>query len=372
MAKIAHLTSVHPRNDTRIFIKQCRSLAAHDYDITLIVADNKGEEYRDNVKIVDAGRLPGRINRILRTTQQVFSKAVDLNADLYHLHDPELIPMGLKLRCLAKKVIFDSHEDVPADIRDKQYINPLVRFVISKIYEIYERRACSQFDAIIAATPYIKDKFLMINANSVDINNYPILGELNLYNINDWSQKELQVCYIGGISVLRGVREIIHALELTTSKVRLQIAGEFDAPDLKEEVKKYSGWKLADDLGFVNRDGVKMILSRCMVGLVTFHPLLNHISAQPNKMFEYMSAGIPVIASNFPLWSEIIEGNDCGLCVDPLDPKAIANAIDFIIMNPDRARQMGENGLKAVQKYYNWDIEEAKLLRLYEQVLGVS
>ena len=105
-----------------------------------------------------------------------------------------------------------------------------------------------------------------------------------------------------------------------------------------------------------------------MAGLVTFYPLPNHVDAQPNKMFEYMSSGLPVIASNFPLWKKIIEGNKCGLCVDPLDPAAIAKAIDYIVSHPDEARAMGENGKRAVYEKYNWGVESEKLISLYRSL----
>ena len=87
-------------------------------------------------------------------------------------------------------------------------------------------------------------------------------------------------------------------------------------------------------------------------------------------MFEYMSAGLPVIASDFPLWREIIAGNDCGLLVDPEDPQAIADAIDTLVNDPEMARRMGENGARTVREKYNWDIEEKKLLALYEEIAG--
>lgn len=368
--KIVHLTSVHPRHDTRIFIKQCNSLAAHGYDVTLVVADGKADECKGRVKIIDVGYLPGRFNRMFKTTRRVLEKAIELDADVYHLHDPELIPIGLKLKRLGKRVIFDSHEDVPTDILDKPYINYFSRVFVSKIYQIYERLTLKRFDAIIAATPCIRDKLSAINVNTIDINNYPIMGELMSGVVGHWSGRQHQIAYVGGIGLLRGIREIVHALEFTTSNARLQLAGEFGEPEVKAEVINFTGWQYVDELGFLNREEVSVLLSRCMAGLVTFHPLSNHVSAQPNKMFEYMSAGIPVIASNFPLWREIVEGNDCGLCVDPLDPKAIAQAIDFIINNPERARQMGEDGQRAVQTRYNWGVEEAKLLKVYAQVLG--
>ena len=128
-------------------------------------------------------------------------------------------------------------------------------------------------------------------------------------------------------------------------------------------------WEKIDALGYLDRKAVRDVLARSMAGLVTLHPIVNYIDALPVKMFEYMVAGIPVIASNFPLWREIIEGNKCGLCVDPLNPSEIAKAIDYILTHPEEAQRMGENGLKAVKEQYNWSVEEKKLLALYEQLL---
>lgn len=170
--------------------------------------------------------------------------------------------------------------------------------------------------------------------------------------------------------MIRGIKEVINACEFLKTPTRLNLVGRFSESAVEAEVKGWPGWNRINELGFVDRAGVCEILGRSIAGLVTFLPLPNHTDAQPNKMFEYMSAGIPVIASNFPLWREIIEGNDCGLCVDPLDSKAIAAAIDFIISNPERARQMGENGQRAVQVRYNWFVEETKLIEFYQTLIG--
>ena len=370
MHKLAHLTSVHPRTDTRIFNKMNRSLAAAGYDISLVVADGLADEDKDGVTIYGVPKAAGRLSRILNSPQAVFSKAVELDADICHLHDPELIPIGLKLKRLGKKVIFDSHEDVPKQMLSKPYLTPLLLRMIAGASAVYEKYACSKLDGIIAATPFIRDKFLKINPNTVDINNFPLLGELDAEA--PWSDKQCEVCYVGGIADIRGIKEIVAACTLLHSPARINLVGAFSESATETEVKASVGWSRVNEHGFLGREGVRNILSRSVAGLVTFHPLPNHIDAQPNKMFEYMSAGIPVIASKFPLWREIIEGNNCGICVDPLDSHAIAEVIDYLVTHPEEARRMGENGRAAVLEKYNWGIEEKKMLDFYVDILSDS
>lgn len=364
---ICHLTSVHSRYDTRIFLKECRSLVSAGYQVSLVVADGRGDEVKDDVSIFDVGVSRNRIGRMYFATRRIFKKAKAQHADIYHLHDPELIPVGLKLKKLGNKVIFDAHEDVPEQLRSKPYLSVPARWFLSRIFAAYEAWACKHFDAIVTATPFIRDKFLEINPNSVDINNFPILGELVPVS-NNWGARRKEVCYVGGITAIRGIKEVIRALELVKSGVRLKLAGRFAEQDVENEVKNYKGWSNVDELGIVDRNGVRDILEQSIAGLVTFIDVPNHINAQPNKMFEYMSAGIPVIASNFPLWRGIVEGNDCGVCVNPLDHKEIAEAIEYLMGHPDEAEQMGKNGRKAVLGKYNWEKESEKLLKLYEEL----
>jgi glycosyltransferase involved in cell wall biosynthesis len=364
--KIAHLTSVHPRYDTRIFLKMCSSLAALDYEVSLVVADGLGDETRNGVCIADVGSLPGRLNRMFKTTRRVYRQAISLDADIYHLHDPELMPVGLKLIKCGKKVIFDAHEDLPKQLLGKPYLNPVAKYILSKTFALYEHWACPKFDALITATPFIRDKFLRINSNTVDINNFPLLDELT--NTSNWSLKQDEVAYVGGITKIRGIEEVIQAIGLTQD-VRLNLAGNFSEKAVEESIKNHEAWSKVNEFGFLNRQEVNTILAKSKVGLVTFLPAPNHIDAQPNKMFEYMSAGIPIITSNFPLWQKLVEDNQCGLCVNPLDPRAIAEAIQYFIDHAVEAEEMGRNGRLAVEEKYNWSIEEQKMFKLYEGLL---
>ena len=364
---IAHLTSAHPRYDIRIFFKECQSLLTSGNEISLVVADGCGSETCNGILIFDVGCSKGRFNRMFQVPHLVFLKAIELDADIYHLHDPELLPIGVKLKKLGKKVIFDSHEDVPKQILGKHYLHPLLRKLVSKTYGFYEYYACSRFDGVIAATPFIRDKFKLINQQTIDVNNFPITSEF--VNTESLEKSHNEVCYVGTIAQVRGVVELVAAMNLTNPEVRLNMVGAFAEKNIKEIVGAQPGWDKVNYLGVQDRHGVGIVLGKSIAGLVNLHPLINYLDALPIKMCEYMSAGIPVIASDFPLWREILEDNECGICINPLDPQDIASAINYLISHPDVAKRMGENGRRAVREKFNWSIEEKKLIQFYEEVL---
>ena len=341
-------------------------MAERGHRVSLIVADEHGDSWVEGVRILDVGRTDGRLGRIFHSTKQVYERAIAVDADVYILHDPELIPYGLRLKRLGKKVVFDSHEDIPTQVLGKPYLGHVQAFILSHSFRAYEKYACHRFSGVVAATPFIREKFIKINSKTIDINNYPILKEFD--HARPWREKSLQVCYVGNIAPMRGIRELIKACSLLQSPATLTLAGTFETPALSAEVALDKGWDRVEALGHLDRTGVSEVMASSMAGLVTLHPQANYLDALPVKMFEYMAAGIPVIASNFPVWREIIAGNACGICVDPLDPASISKAIDFLITHPAEAEKMGSNGRQAAINKYNWRCESKKMLDFYDNL----
>ncbi|WP_164219913.1 glycosyltransferase family 4 protein [Virgibacillus sp. YIM 98842] len=362
--KICHLTSVHKYNDTRITLKECSSLVNENYQVSLI-APNTEDKVFNGIHVYGVNNTyKGRVRRALNFTKDVYLKALEIDADIYHFHDPELIYIGIKLKKKGKKVIYDIHEDVPRQIVSKYWIPKPLRKIISFVFEKYENKSVKKMDALVTATPYIMNRFIKHNSKVVNINNYPIMKEL-LYRQDSKSViKKKAFTYIGGISEARGSVNMIKAIsELDAT---LKLAGNFADNNEKIKLDELNSWEKVDFLGFIDRGKIKEILETSMAGLVILQPKPNFIDSLPIKMFEYMATGLPVIASNFPLWKNIVEGNNCGICVDPLNVDEITQAIQWVLKNPEKATEMGENGREAVRAKYNWESESEKLISLYK------
>ncbi|MFL2569358.1 MAG: glycosyltransferase family 4 protein [Flavobacteriales bacterium] len=363
--KVCHLTSVHTRYDTRIFLKECSSLAANGYEVSLIVADDLGDESKSGVNILDVGKNnSARLSRFTKTTRKVYRKAIRIDADIYHFHDSELMPFAYLLKLKGKKVIYDAHEDLPRQLLSKPYLGKVSKKILSFLIEKIENFFASRFTAIITATPFIRERFLKLNNHTIDINNFPLLGEL--HDPSNDNTKINQVCYVGGISEIRGIESLINACEKINGT--LVLAGKFTSQDLEQRIRSLKGWKNVDYRGLINREEVKQLFSESKAGIVTFLDEPNHINSQPNKMFEYMSAQLPVICSHFELWKSIIEVNNCGFCIEPNDTDAISNKINLILDDDSKVSNFGKNGRKAVVQKFNWSIEESKLLKLYKNL----
>src|SRR5882762_1479507 len=368
--KIVHLTSVHAAFDVRVFHKECKSLARSGKHVVLI-APHPRDEVVDSVEVKGIQPSGGRLVRMTRTVWSLYREALRQKGDVYHFHDPELIALGLLLAARGKTVVYDIHEDAPADILYKDYIPRPLRRPLTWSVRKLEDAACRRFSGLIAATPTIAKRFYSINPNTVVVHNFPMLDEIAPNGALPWNERPPAVAYIGSISERRGIREILQALALLPSDnpAQMLLAGPFSPEELRTELMRLPGWARVKYLRVLDRPSVANLLSRVRLGLLVLQPEPNFRNAMPIKLFEYMAAGIPVIASDFPLWRQIIGEAGCGLLVDPKDPQAIARAMEYLLSHDSEAEAMGRRGRQAACELYNWNSEERVLLKFYSELL---
>lgn len=365
--KIVHLTSVHSALDSRIFKKECRSLARAGFDVT-VVGPHPDDTIKEQVRIRAVKKHKSRAARMTLTVWNVLQLAKKLDADVYHFHDPELIPAALLLRSIGKRVVYDIHEDYPRDILFKEYLPRWSRQLVSRVAEQVEKVACRCFSGLVSVTPYIAKRLQGSNDHTVVVCNYPYPDELIGESPQLWNYRSAAATYVGTITPQRGIAEIVRAMALLPDSLgaTLEIAGD----RMPDEVRKMEGWPRVRFHGPLTQTETYRLLRGAKVGLVCEHPIPTFLESMPVKLFEYMGAGLPVIASDFPLWREMLDGLDCAVFVDPFSVPDIARAIAYLLSHDEEAEQMGRRGQRAVVERLNWNTQLPKLVNLYSDLVG--
>jgi glycosyltransferase involved in cell wall biosynthesis len=372
--EVVHISSVHDASDTRIYYRECRALSEAGYRVTFLTGDpGIGRVPRQlayaQVRPVSMPRIRGA--RAFVGAWRMRKEALATGASLFHLHDPELLIMVPGLRRRGARVIYDAHEDLAAQVLKKDWIPGRLRAPTSRAVSWLLPRATSRLDAVVTATPDIAE---LHRAPSVRVvRNFPVLSELSpSADAVPYRERRLRLAYVGGITILRGAHEMVAATKLLARDfpaVELALAGQFDPETLKRDTFAELGHPNLSVHGHLDREGVRRILGSSRVGLVVEHPTPAYLRALPVKMFEYMAAGLPILASDFPLWREIIDSAGCGILVDPLDPQAIADSLRSLLSDPEASEQMGLRGQEAAKRRFTWSSEAKTLVGLYRELL---
>ena len=370
-ARVCILTSVHIPFDGRVFHREACSLAKAGYDVTLIAKHDK-EETVSGVRVVPLPKPRSRLHRMTAVLWRLYRLAVREDADVYHFHDPELMIVGLLLKFRGKKVIWDVHEHYPNAILDKFYLARPLRRVMSKSFDLFERAVARFYDYVIYTTPFVGERYQRMGVRSGRVENYPILELSTAFERNPQDK----IIYLGAMSKTRGLLEVIEAFSLVAKERpswELCLVGSSRPKSFEQEMKDLAARRgVGSNVKFIEwvpYEEKERLSSQAAMGVITFLPYSNNTSCLPNKLFDYMLVGLPVIASDFPLYREVVEPAQCGLIVDPSKPEEIARAMEHLIEHPEEARRMGENGRRAVLEKYNWEKESERLLRIYEAVL---
>lgn len=365
--KACLITSAHQAFDTRIFHKQALCLANAGYSVVLL-APHCREEYVHTVRVrpLVAGR--GILRRVL-TCVQAFRLARREAASTYHFHDIELVPVGIMLKLTTRaKIIYDVHEDHAKRIDGKSWRPVVLRHGLARLVGWGERWASRLFfDAVVTAGDDIGG--YCGKQKRVTVRNYP-----KLETISD-TDKEARgdgytLVYAGGISPVRGIVEVVEALDLLSrSDVRLALIGRFHSESFAQHVRSLGGYRYVDFRGWLKQEDLHKELAASDVGVYCPHPAPNYLPLRSNKIFEYMAAGLPIVTADFPSWKRVINSEKVGITVDPQDTRAISEAIQYLLERPELRREMGERGRAAIRARYSWENEAAKLLHIYSQLM---
>lgn len=371
MKKICHVTSAHPVEDGRIFRRACVSAAKAGYETYLV---EQGETYDKNgVHIIGIGipRYRNRLYRMLFFSRKAYYRALAIDADLYQIHDPELLPFAQKLKRLGKAVIFDSHENYEEQIKHKPYLPKGVATIISKWYAAYSRKTFRMLDGITyPGSDEYESVYFGLNQRIVATDNLPWLGEIYDFYCENEQRDPNAVCYIGSLSESRGITQIVKACSM--AKCKLYLAGTFSSQQYKYSLERMEEYSCVEYLGVVERDGIIQLLQHVSVGLCTLLNVGQYYEMQnlPTKVYEYMSMALPVIMSDSPFNIRINNELHIGICVNPKDTVALGKTIRKLLDNPSLCKEFGDNGRKAIKSNFCWDREQDKLIKMYVDILG--
>jgi|694.fasta_scaffold104124_3 glycosyltransferase involved in cell wall biosynthesis len=366
--KIAHLTTVHGRYDTRIFRRMCCSLAEAGHVVTLYVADDLGNNYVQGVQIVDIGRPVNRATRAFLATAKMWLIARRADHQIFHFHDPELIAGGLLARLSGSVIIYDIHEYYREHLRRTTSLPPFLSALLAWLYGLAERAASACFQACIVVTPHMVQVLPL--RPSVVIENHVRSEELRPGS-TPFSTRLLQVCYVGVLSRERLVEIMLDGV--AKAGARLALAGRWYPSSYRDWLSTRSSWLRVEEWGLIDRGQVQQLFDQSRAGLLILDSHGDEEHASSNKLFEYMAAGLPVIASDLHFTREVIGRHQCGLLVSPPTcPASLAAAITWILEHPNEAEQMGRAGRTAVERYYTWDRMRERLIDLYASLLRTS
>jgi glycosyltransferase involved in cell wall biosynthesis len=296
---------------------------------------------------------------------RAYRAALGVDADLYHFHDPDFLPYARLLARRGRVVVYDAHENVAKQIMAKHWIRPFARRPTALAVGALEMAVARRLAAVVCASPDNAARFRPRCRRVEVVENFPDLSEIAPASHEPEGR---QVCYVGGISRVRGAFELVDAMAAVDGE--LLLAGPGSPESLLPELERRPGWAKVRYQGRVPRPEVVRVLQSARVGVIPLHATPNHLVSKPVKLFEYMAAGIPVVGTDVPVWADIMREHDCGLVVPVGDAGALARAITQLLDDPTGARAMGERGRAAVERAYSWQSEARKLLALYAELLA--
>lgn len=368
-ADIAVVSTVHHGQDTRVLRRTTIALADADNRVAYVTADPPPASALDGRAIQVVGLDPpvGRFDRMTRIQWQALQRTIDTGADVVHLHDPELLPTALVLRAMGRGIVFDLHEDLAAQVLLKDWVaprlRPLVRAVVSTVESVLPRLV----DEIVVADPELAARLVDRGATNITlVQNHPDLAELP---DSAPIRQPRQVVYVGGVTTARGLFTMIEAVRISRddNPFSLVVGGPFPSPEIEAEARDAAQGLDVEFAGWIPRNRVWKLLLSSSVGLAILDRTPNYEHAQPTKVYEYLAAGLEVIASDFPLWRRLFTGVEQVHFVEPDDPVALAHQVQSCLADgPDAAARAALR--TRVEDSWSWAAQRAALERVHARL----
>ena len=371
--RICHVISGYHRTDARIFYRQCLSLKNHGFDVHILTNDGRPDEVIDGIPVVSCTNAPaGRKKELLMASHLFFDRAIAIDADVYQLHSPELLPLGLKLKRRGKAVVYDAHEDMPNHILEKEWLPPWSRRLVSKAFSVYMNRVLRHFEEVISPHSHVVNSLQERLGKGILIANFPLVKQRPDFSADEYLARQSLFCYSGTVYSYSNQSTIAAALT-DLPDARYQIAGYID-DEQREMLRSSAAGSRINCLDRLSQVELAKFYDRSIAGIVVYDYKLNLGyrlgSYGTNKIFEYMEAGLPIICTDYDLWKDIVDRYECGICVKPGDIPGLRRAMSTIMEDRKAAFQMGINGRRAVEKEFNWSSEEAKYCKMFSDILN--
>lgn len=368
---VLHLSSAHPWTDVRIHQRQAASAAAAGLRTGLIAVENadRGAERAwgtDPATGVSVRCIPrrSRLRRMTVSSAQVVRLALRTPSEVVQLHDPEMLWAVPLLRASGRKVVYDAHEDLPDQVRGKEYLRGVLRVLAIAVAHVLVRLAGAS-DAVVAATPAVASRFP--RAKTTVVRNLPRVTDADLVASLD---RPARVVYLGSHSRDRGLEALCDIARRPDRSWQLVTAGPVEPSSHRQAFDELVRAELIDHRGVLPPSDARALLLESRVGLLPLRPTPAYRTSIPTKLFEYMAAGLAVVATDVPFWRELLDGIDCVTWVPADDPAAITSAIERYVREPERARGHARAGRTAVIERLRWEVDESVLLGVYRSLFG--
>ena len=373
--KTVILAPVHIYDDVRVFRKEAVTLAAAGQHVTLYARTPDDEACtRDGVHVTPVPKQsrPARFLNLARLGVAAWRE----RADVYHIHNPDTLPIGFALTALGKTVVYDTHEDFKTEILLRQWLPTPLRRVAATTVAALEALAGRCFAAVIVTQDQLRGRI----PQAIVIGNPPIFDEARSQAfierradaVAEESHAGLTLGYIGGLSRDRGLDRMLDLLGALQQygPTQLVLAGPAVNDDALTAARKRPEWTWVDYRGPLPQEEAFATLLEADVGLILFEDSASHQYVDPNKIYEYLSLALPFVATGFRSWRQRFVGEDVGLFIDPTTPiDRAAPAVHAFSHNRRKGLERGRRGVRFIADHYSWQSEGAPaLLALYSRL----